>query len=346
VRSEALSYTIPIFEKEGSYFCYNQETRQYEQAQLRQEEDGLCATNLILSEGQRATLPPHFDSLKLLKLPGKTHFIQAIDPNLAVGERFVPRHLGTYKLLLLNLGLDANHHAITADHPDAGATLELQTAMREADHPWSQEQCKKERLIECALATLFQQDLALAAKVQQHVDFYFRMWGRYEQDLSQLRDDQGHSFTSKNIDRYLPGKEQMLAYCLMKNVQFLWVSAMSSTAFCHHMGLPKIAQWLPCVPGPSQYRKAAYQKEFIPVWKEVAARLQTAFPHQKDWVSFSGHGMVFSFDPDLIEQQNQRSISDAALAKDLGVAGIDSLYGKEMDVFYRMIRSDPLLLNK
>ena len=132
----------------------------------------------------------------------------------------------------------------------------------------------------------------------------------------------------------------MLAYCLMKNIQFLWVSAISSTAFCRHTALPKIALWLPLIPGPLQYRKAVYQKKegssFIEVWKEVAARLQAVFPQQKDWVSFSGHGMVFSFDSDIIQQQNKRSISDPELANDLGVAGIDSLYGKDMDVFYRL----------
>lgn len=339
VRRDDLSYTLPMFEENGSYFCYNQESRQYDQVDLQNLDGDLSPENLILSDGQRASLPPHFDSLKLIKLPGKTHFIQAIDPELAVGERFVPRCLGTYKLLLLNLDLDETHQAMTNEHPDKAAAAELQTAMYDANSPWSAEHCKKEDLIEHALATLFQQDQELAAKVQKHVDFFFRTWGRYEQDLSQLRDSEGRSFSPEAIDRYLPGREQMLAYCLMKNVQFLWVSAMSSTAFCRHMALPKIAQWLPFVPGPSQYREAAYRKsegsDFIEVWKEVAARLQTAFPEQKDWVSFSGHGMVFSFDSDLIQQQNQRSISDPALAQDLGVAGIDSLYGKEIDVFYR-----------
>lgn len=339
VQIDDLSYTLPMCEEKGNYFCYNQETRQYEPVQLRDVDKGFSSTNLILSNGQRASLPPHFDTLQLAKLPGKTHFIRAIDPALAVGIRFVPRHLGTYKLLLLNLGLDASHQAMTAVHPDAGAVAELQMAMREANTPWSLEQCKKEHLIEHALTTLFQQDQALAAKVQRHVDFFFRVWGRYEHDLSQLCNGQGHAFTAQAIDRYLPGKEQMLAYSLMKNVQFLWVSAMSSTAFCRHMALPKIAQWLPFVPGPSQYRKAAYQQKegtnFIEIWKEVVARLQAAYPQQKDWVSFSGHGMVFSFDPDMLQQQNRRSISDSLLANDLGVAGIDSLYGKEMDVFYR-----------
>lgn len=345
VESDDLSYTLPIFEEEGSYFCYHQETRQYELIQFRSLEKGLSPANLILSNGQRASLPPHFDSLKLIKLPGKkTRFIQAIDPALAVGERFVPRHLGTYKLLLLNLGLDASHEAITNEHPDASIVTELQTGMDKEKTPWSSEYCKKEYLIEHALATLFQQDQKLAAKVQQYVDFFFRTWGRYEQDLWQFRNGKGCLFTKRAIDRYLPGKEQMLAYCLMKNIQFLWVCSMSSTAFCRHMGLPKIAQWLPFVPGPSQYRKAAYQKmeghNFIEIWKEVSTKIQEAFPQQKDWVSFSGHGMLFSFDSDLIQQQNQRSIDDLSLAEDLGVAGIDSLYGKEMDVFYR--RKAPL----
>src|SRR4029078_6542253 len=205
VRSDELSYTLPMFEAAGNYFCYDRETRQYEHMQLRCLEGGLSPANLILSHGQRASLPSHFDSLQLIKLPGQKHFIQAMDQGLELGERFIPKHLGTYKLLLLNLGLDANHDAMTDAHPDAGAGLELQMAMHEADTPWSSEHCKKEHLIEHALAALFHQDQVLAAKVQQHVDFFFRTWGRYAQDLSQLRDGQGHAFSQQSIDRYLPG---------------------------------------------------------------------------------------------------------------------------------------------
>lgn len=143
VRHEDLSYTLPMYEEKGTYFCYNQETSQYEQVQLQSLEDGLSPTNLILSEGQRASLPPHFNSLKLIKLPGKTQFIQALDQGLAIGKRFIPRHLGTYKLLLLNFGFDAYHHAMNTEHPDSGAMLELQTAMRQMNTPWSLENCKK-----------------------------------------------------------------------------------------------------------------------------------------------------------------------------------------------------------
>ena len=309
-----LSYTLPIFEKEGRWFCFDQDTRQYEPIQ----------EGANFSKGQRASLPPDFDSLKLVKLPGKTPFIQAIDPALAVGERFVPRHLGTYKLLLLNLGIG-----------QAPAALETQTAMRKADTPWNPARCKKEHLIEHALATLFQQDPVLKEKVQKHVDFFFRTWGRYKSDLPRLRNGQGHSFTQEAIDRYLPDEEHMLAYCLMQNVQFLWFSAISSTAFCRHMALPKITTWIPFVPGPSQYRKAAYQTGFMEVWREVAARIQAKFPERQDWVSFAGHGMVLSFDPDLIQQQNERPITDPTLAQNLGFAVIDSLHGKAMNVFYR-----------
>lgn len=332
VDEDELSYTLPMYEDKGNYFCYNQLSKEYEPVKL----DNRSPPKLDLSEGQRASLPSHVDTLNLIKLPGKIHLIQALDPGLAIGAGFVPLHLGTYKLLLLNFGLDAGHQQKNTD-----AILELQTAMRQTNSPWSLENCRKEYLMEHAITTMFQKDRALALKVQNHIDFFFRTWGRYEQDLYQLRNKQGHTFAPKAIDQYLPGKEQMLAYCLMKNIQFLWVSAISSTAFCRHLALPKFARWLPLTPGPSRYQKAAYQKKeginFIQVWQEVASRLQAEFPQQKDWVSFSGHGMVFSFDSDLIQQQNKRSISNLKLAQDLGLAGIDSLYGKDMDVFYKII---------
>jgi hypothetical protein len=337
VQDEDLAFVIPMYEENGNYFCYNQETCQYEQTGLKSIEEGFSPANLILSKGQRASLPPHFESLKLRKLPGKTHFIKAFDPKLALNKRYIPRHLGTYKLLLMSLGAE---HELKDKDPNARVRHEIQEAMRAKDTPWSPTNCQKENLIEYRLARLFQEDQALATKVHRHVDFFFRTWSRYTEDLRELHNNQGHPFSQQAIDRYLPGKEQMLAYCLMKNIQFLWVSAISSKAFFRHIGLSRIAQWLPFTPSPLKYRKAAYQvkegSHFIEVWKEVAARLQRQFPEQNDWVSFSGHGMVFSFDSELIKLQNERSISDPELANDLGVAGIDSLYGKEMDVFYRL----------
>jgi hypothetical protein len=59
------------------------------------------------------------------------------------------------------------------------------------------------------------------------------------------------------------------------------------------------------------------------------------FPGQKDWVSFSGHGVVMSFDEDLIARQNERKIDNLPLAQDLGFAEVNSVHGKVLDVFYR-----------
>jgi hypothetical protein len=279
---------------------------------------------------------PQFPSLKLTTVKaGNREFIKAFDPTLVTP--FVPRHLATYKLLLLTLGLDSNHCTIEENHPDFEVSQALQTETRGCS--WDPAICKKEDLIECALADLFKKDPLLFEKTKKVVDFYFKIYSRIEKDLPQLKDEKGAPFKEKNIDRYIPGKEQMLAYCLMKNVQYLWFAAISSKVFCRHLGLPLLGRLLPWLPGPSQYRRAAYQSyqgdSFISVWKEISAHLRTVFPEKKDWASFSGHGMVASFDPDLIEQQNKKKIINKPLIKDLNISLIHSLHGKEMDVFYR-----------
>jgi hypothetical protein len=335
-----LSSLLPIYEEEGHYFCYDLDTRRYEEIPFDDPSQGMSQLQQsMLTPGQRRALPPNFTALQLERRPGRRGFISAIDPSIAVQERYVPRELGTYKLLLLNLGLDNNNELIQPNQPDSAVAGELQTTMTDMESPWAPEHCQKEHLIEHALADIFKEDPELFETVKQRVDFYFKNWSRYENELNTLRDQNGTLIRDKNWERYLPGPEQMLAYSLMKNIQYLWVNAISSNAFCHHLGLPSAAKYIPLMVGPARYRRAAYADQqgqsFIDVWRKVRGRLVERFPDKKDWVSFSGHGMVVSFDPDLIQKQNERNINHRQLANDIGLAGIDSLHGKEMDLFYR-----------
>jgi hypothetical protein len=331
-------YTLPLYEQNGQYFCFDSDIQSYTPVRYLGY-GNLQPQNFIFSGGQAKSLPANFATFTLVKQSGSRSFIKAIDPDLAVAGRYVPRELGTYKLLLLNLGLDANNTPLDSAHPDAAVAANLQNEMRVTNTSWNPDRCKKEHLIEYALAKLFKENPMLFEKVKQHVDFYFKSWSRYDNDLPKLFNKNKVAFKDKDLSRYLPGKEQMLAYCLMKNVQYLWVASISSDAFCHHMGMPSFVNYIPGILGPSHFTKAAYVKQdgisFIDLWKEIQAQLRVKAPQQQDWVSFSGHGMVFSFDADLQQQQNQRSISNRTLAQDLGLAGIDSLHGKVMNVFYK-----------
>jgi hypothetical protein len=333
------SYILPIYQQEGVYFCYDVDTEKYEPLQCN---DSLRPEDMVLTSGQQKALSRDLSQLTLQKIPGQRAFVKAQDLEIAISEKFIPREMGTYKLLLLNLGLDSNNEEIHSNHSDYGVVEEMQKTAKERGTSWNPKLCKKEHLIEYALAELFKEEPILFESVKKHVDFYFKGWSMYENELMSLYDQNGYSLKNKNLDRYLPGKEQMLAYSLMKNIQYLWVNAMSSKAFCQHLGLPSFAKFIPCIVGPSRYCNAAYEdsaqdgRSFMNIWKDVKSRLVKEFPNKKDWVSFSGHGMIMSFDPDLIQKQNQRKISNRQLAEDLGVAGIDSLYGKNMDVFYRV----------
>lgn len=339
VATKEQSYMLPLFEQKRQYFCYDADEQNYTPVRYIGSKNPE-PQDFIFTPGQLKSLPANFRAFTLSKQSGSRAFIKAVDPDFAVAGCYVPRELGTYKLLLLNLGLDANNAPLGAHHPDASVATELQNEMRRANTSWNPDRCRKENLIEYVLAELFKEDPELFEKVKKHVDFYFKSWSRYENDLPRLFNQNGVSFKDKDLSRYLPGKEQMLAFCLMKNVQYLWVAAISSDAFCHHMGLPSLVKYIPGIVGPSQFTKAAYIKRdgssFIDLWKEVQARIKAKAPEQ-DWVSFSGHGIVVSFDPDLQQRQNQRSISNRKLVQDLGFAGIDSLHGKVMDVFYKNI---------
>lgn len=334
-----LSYMLPLFEEKGRYFCFDESVQDYTPVSYNRSGQELIPADFVFSPGQMRSLPPHFLTLKLTKVSGKRNYIKAFDPDLAV-KGFFPRHLGTYKLLLLTLGLDSRNYPIDNDHPESAVTHALQTEMHQKGCSWDSAICKKEHLIEYALAELFKKDTELFEKTKKHVDFYFKTYSRYEKELHLLKDENGVPFSEKNLDRYMPGKEQMLAYCLMKNVQYLWFAAMGSNAFCDHLGIPKIARFIPLFPGPSRYSQAAYQQHnkdsFITVWKEVLTHLRHHYPDKQDWASFSGHGMVVSFDPELIRVQNEKNISNKSLAQDLKIAGINSLHGKEMDPFYRI----------
>lgn len=333
------AYELPMFEKQGNYFCYDVTKREY----VPVKNNGtLHSKEFELSPGQLKALPENFFELELSR--SNNGKILAYDRSLTIEGKYVPRQLGTYKLLLLNFGLDSKNNPF--DSQDAGLNevelevhRELQQYMKDVGSSWSPDVCKKENLIEYCLTELFKSDQELFNQVSSHVDFYFRSWSRYEVDLHQLFDQNGERLSSKNLARYLPGREQMLAYCLMKNIQYLWVSAISSIAFCHHLALPTFLRHIPFLVGPNQHRKAAYQPKdglsFIDLWKIVRKKLQERYPDKLDWVTFSEHGMVISFDPDLIRRQNTRRISNVQLAEDLGIAGIDSLHGRDMDVFYR-----------
>lgn len=269
-----------------------------------------------------------------VKTSGKKVFFRVRDPEMGIEGKFMPREIGTYKLLLLNLGLDSAHSPIEEGHIDYEVAVELQNHMRRTNTSWNPVICKKEDLIEYALAKLFKEKPELFDKVKGVVDFYFKIWSQYETVYSQFDQNQ-RSFKEKRIERYLPGKEQMLAFCLMKNVQYLWFAAISSTAFCRFLGIPNFFQYIPLVVGPKQYCKAAYKEQFLDVWKEIALEVQKEYPGKLDWVSFSGHGSVISFDQRLIEAQNKRNIHNRGLAQDLAIAAIDSLWAKHMDIFYK-----------
>lgn len=330
---------VPVFKIGDEYRCYNADTHAYEPVASQESHQGWFSKKVKIltpAEGQNKAFfdPSHmqFKAMRTWDFLGSSSMIAQEDITLKLAQKnYLPKDVGIYKLMLLTLGVDENNLDIGPKHPQKALYADLKKAAGSQYNPWGRQIFKKENLIEYALADLFKKDAQLMKQVEACVDFYFPAWKLYEKTFPELYDQNKKQMKDKQMAQYIPGKEQMLAYYFMKNVQYLWWCSMSNDAFCSSFGLPKDLKLLHKA-FPERFKKLAYQRGFVDTVKNVFAKL----PVQKDWASFSGHGFVLSFDKDLIFRQNSRSIQDRQLASDLGFAAIDSLYGSELDTFYRL----------
>lgn len=94
----------------------------------------------------------------------------------------------------------------------------------------------------------------------------------------------------------------------------------------------------------SAYKYSAYAKKrvaitnnfvsYMDVWKKITQKLFEKYGN-KNWISFSGHGTIFSFDNDILQKQGVMKNEDFKVLKDLGFAIIDSWLGTELNTFYK-----------
>lgn len=76
----------------------------------------------------------------------------------------------------------------------------------------------------------------------------------------------------------------------------------------------------------------------LPVWADIKHELQRRYPNIQDWVSFDSHGWVISFDQNLIDMQREvarQKSCDYQFLDRLGIAGIESWLGHELETFYK-----------
>jgi len=181
-------------------------------------------------------------------------------------------------------------------------------------------------------------------------DFYFRLWDTYNRYLNMMAD--GYCFgLGKNryyaslVKFFVPNEEYALAYGLTQNAWLLCLGGINSDAYYKALtGSSNPSRALVLGALWTSFKKAAYEEQTMPgtdkrisymdVWQKIKARLNDRY-ERKNWISFSGHGVVFSFDDKLIERQNRQSNENPDLLYDLGFTIIESWLGSELNTFYK-----------
>lgn len=261
--------------------------------------------------------------------------------------------VGSYQHLLFALGLDKNNRDIDETSPWYSAHQEFQAAMTENPaNPYAQ--LKKENFFEYHLAKLFQQEenADLKEKVKAVLRQSFnKTWDFYEKsfDCYDSCDPQTRLKFSEKQD-FLPGEDQMLAYFLSKEMRLLWSASIGDDAI---MAVTELDQELgdftlkilkKVINAKTLLRDAEKKVRVLgntraslfDVWQEVREKFdlmkKNELEDQKDFVTFSGHGFLISFDNDLIERQPHQN-RDAA--QKIGFTAWEQLYDKALTPFYR-----------
>jgi hypothetical protein len=144
---------------------------------------------------------------------------------------------------------------------------------------------------------------------------------------------------------FLPSEEYVLAYALSKNAWYLAIGSINNEAFYKALTndtgfIRSIAlgiKW-------SAYKNGAYAKNqvgagqgavsYMDIWKKITQKLSEKYGN-KNWISFSGHGTIISFDNNILKKQSAMKNGDPKVLDDLGFAIIDSWLGTELNTFYK-----------
>lgn len=263
--------------------------------------------------------------------------------------------VGSYQHMLFACGLDSQNNPFDVEDNslEARASFELRDALLEEEsNPWSQ--INPEDLFEYHLTEIFKSNEDLKQRAVEAVNFFNNPWSFYQESFD-LFDSAGDGRTKLSTkQRFMPGEDQMLAYYLSGQLRFLSASTISMDALISVEELEdelgesvlkamKAFQKLPGVPSHTKVVRAAQKKKygsgngkysFLDVWTDIKAVFQEQVIEplgKRDFASFYGHGMVISFDDELINQQ-QHEFPEIAL--DLGFETWDSTYDG-LNPFYK-----------
>jgi len=256
------------------------------------------------------------------------------------GKLFVFNDMGWYKLMFLRLGLSSENSPLNEDDSDHSIYKELDYLFnKNINNPWNSKNFTKEMFLQYELAEIFKQNRNLFEKSKLVVDFFLTPWKAYEnlKNGNCFRAD-GSPYDFNIIKEFLPGEEQILAYYFVQNLMLLWYGANSNSIFgSDGIRIPALFRL---------FKRFTFSKfslkendnvnvfSFMDVWHEILAEF--CKKSRKNWISFSGHGALISFDQDLINKQlNVGTLKDKELLKLLQFTLIDSCFGERMNIFYK-----------
>jgi hypothetical protein len=284
-------------------------------------------------------------------------------------SEFLTFSLGLYKLMLLTLGI-MDHPTTYNDKFSSQeqmllikqqekdlekTTLEAQKELNEymKQDPkilWNTTYFSKENFLQHAIAQILIENPELFAEAKIVNDFHFPLWGTYDKYLNLISNGECFNYAHQRYyvslaKFFLPSEEYAMAYGLTQNAWLLAIGAINSGAFYKALtngtgffrGMAIGAIW-------SAYQKNAYKKQIIQgmdqsmsymdFWKKITHKLFEKYGN-KNWISFSGHGMIISFEKDLMQKQKAIKNENPALLNDLGFVIIDSWLGAELNTFYK-----------
>lgn len=265
--------------------------------------------------------------------------------------------VGTYQHMMFAFGLNRDNQPFTADDVEYAAYQNFREVMDSDDrNPWAH--MNREDFLEYHLTEIFKSNPDLKEMAQNSVNFYNNPW-KYYMKSKDYRDKNGEKFSDKSD--ILPSDDQMLAYYFSSQMRFLWASSLGMDALIaieeleeelspRIVNLLKTFKKIPGVPSAAKVITEALKRQymmendqrysFIDTWEAIRHYLPL---NKKDFITFSGHGTVISFDENLVAQQ-QAERHD--ILKRLGFVFFESLYEKGIRPFYQKkgTNSDKIVL--
>lgn len=266
---------------------------------------------------------------------------------------YIPFQMSLIKLMFLAAGLDENNQPITPSHPQFKAYQELQGLMRkDRNNMWHPENLDHDKFMQYHLAEMFKEDPELFRKAKGVVDVLTNNWLNHKKvKAGDFRNVEGNPIQGDGVKDYVLGDEQAVAYYLMQNIRMAWYSGVNPKVLINslELGLPE-----GLAPMTHQYLlsklKAPHNiklsdgstttESFLTVWDQILVKLNERAEDcdRQDFMSFDDHGWVVSLDEELIARQNDGKVYDRGLLQRLGIAGVESWWGSELNLWYKRNR--------